>query len=216
MRVKVFVALGFSAALLAALAAPVAAGGGGGGYCGAVSEGASLAIRDFCFDGAAHVAEPGQTVNVVNYGETAHDVTSSDGSFASGVLTPGETFKVTLGSEPVVRYYCTLHGSADGTGMAGVFVVSDAGSGAAAPGAPGGRASATEAGASTPVSNDATVTRDALDASLAVAAQSAKTDATVALVVVTIIGMAVAFGLGLMVWAAGRFAPSERKPHQLA
>lgn len=210
MRVKVLVALGFSAVLLAALAAPVAAGGGGGGYCGAVSDGASLAIRDFCFDGAAHVVESGQTVNVVNYGETAHDVTASDGSFASGVLAPGETFKVTLGSEPVVRYYCTLHGSAEGTGMAGVFVTTATGEAGGAPAqgqAVPANAKSTVAGAAESVSDET------ISAALAATTQSAKTDSTIALVVVTIIGMAVAFGLGLMVWAAGRLAPSEPKRH---
>jgi len=207
MRAKSLVATACLVVLTLGLTAPpVAAGGGGGGVCGAVSEGPSLAVRDFCFDGAAHMAEPAQTVNVVNYGETAHDITASDGSFASGMLEPGETFKVTLGSEQVVPFYCTLHGSADGAGMAGVFVTTATGSASVETPARGQAASArgdaTVTGAEAPVANEA------IEAALAAATQSAKTDSTVALVVVTIIGMAVAFGLGLMVWAMGRIAPS--------
>ncbi|MEX0663880.1 MAG: hypothetical protein WD598_03790 [Acidimicrobiia bacterium] len=209
MRAKSLVAVAFLVVLVTGLAAPAGAGGGGGGACGALSDGASLAIRDFCFDGAAHVSDPGQTVHVINYGEVAHDLTAADGSFASGLLEPGETFNVEIGSRGVVQYYCSLHGSADGGGMAGVLVSEGADTPAVVVPEPvaadGASAVVEEAEAADPASSAA------MDTALVAATNAAQSDATVALVVVTIIGMAVAFGLGLVVWVVGRL-PSGGRP----
>lgn len=57
-----------------------------------------------------------------------HTVTADDGSFdslASWDTVPlGEKFGVTFLTPGVFRYYCTIHGSPGGSGMAGVIVVS--------------------------------------------------------------------------------------------
>jgi plastocyanin len=200
---KQLAALSFLFLLVFGLAAPAGAGGGGGGPCSAVSTGATLAMLDFCFDGAAHIVEPGQTVTVVNNGAADHDVTAVDNSFASDFVRPGGTFAITLPEDThMVRFFCSLHGNEEGAGMAGVLVAAPGDSAAATVGRgqrTTGMAGGTVAGVAEAAPDTAT-----LDAALAAATQSAKTDATVALVVVTIIGMAVAFGLGLMVWAAGR------------
>ena len=102
----------------------LARGGGGGhaGACGAFSEGAELVMEDSCFDGVAHFAEVGETVTVRNEGRIPHTVTAVDGSFDSGVLDAGETFEVPMSEPGAIRVYCTLHGTTDGEGMAGVVI----------------------------------------------------------------------------------------------
>ncbi len=57
-----------------------------------------------------------------------HTVTADDGSFDSlatwDTVPLGEKFGVTFLTPGVFRYYCTIHGSPGGSGMAGVIVVS--------------------------------------------------------------------------------------------
>lgn len=107
---------------LVLLAAPAAAGGGGG-PCAGFSERNEIQMRDFCFSTAASFVEPGTKVVVTNDGQTRHDFVASDGSFSSGVLAPGASWELTATEPGIVRYYCSIHGSADGTGMAGILVV---------------------------------------------------------------------------------------------
>lgn len=57
-----------------------------------------------------------------------HTVTADDGSFDSlatwDTVPLGEKFGVTFLTPGVFRYYCTIHGSPGGSGMAGIIVVS--------------------------------------------------------------------------------------------
>jgi hypothetical protein len=82
-------------------------------------------MRDSCFQGATHFAEPGATVTVRNEGRTVHDIVAVDGSFASTRLAPGETFELSVDRTGIVPFYCTLHGSRSGTRMTGVLIVGD-------------------------------------------------------------------------------------------
>jgi len=41
-------------------------------------------MQDACFQGTAHIADPGSTVTVTNRGRMPHDFVAADGSFASG------------------------------------------------------------------------------------------------------------------------------------
>lgn len=133
-------------AMLMMLIPGVARGGGGGhaGACDAFSEGEELAMKDSCFEGVAHFAEPGETVTVRNEGRMPHSITAVDGSFDSGLLEAGETYEVTMSEPGPVRVYCTLHGTTDGGGMAGViiagqsWVAQPATSGSASPSSDGG------------------------------------------------------------------------------
>jgi plastocyanin len=109
--------------LVLAVTARPAAAGGGYGTCTGFTRGATIAIQDACFQGTAHIVEPGTTVTVTNYGQVPHDFTAVDGSFSSGLLQPSESFRVTLDETGVIPFYCTLHGSASGNGMAGVLFV---------------------------------------------------------------------------------------------
>ncbi len=118
---------------LLAIAPPVGAGvlpggGGGGGACRGFTRGSEVTLVDSCFDGVTMLVEPGTTeLSVTNTGAAPHTITAVDGSFDLR-LEPGAsgTVAVALDDTPVVPVYCTLHGTADGVGMAGVVVVDGA------------------------------------------------------------------------------------------
>lgn len=112
----------------------LAGGGGHASGCSGFTEGTEMGMADSCYEGVTHFVPAGQTLTVRNDGEMPHSITAVDGSFDSGLMQPGETYAITLTEPGVVRVYCTLHGTADGGGMAGVLI-SD-GDGIAAVGQP--------------------------------------------------------------------------------
>ena len=113
------------------------AGGGGHGAsaCRGFDDGDRLLMRDNCFEGVGHVATAGQTLTVTNVGNAPHSITAVDGSFDSGDIAPGESYELTLDETGAVPIYCTLHGTAEGDGMAGLVVVQAADLGDAEPAA---------------------------------------------------------------------------------
>lgn len=66
-------------------------------------------IEDFKFSPAAITVEPGTTVTWVNRGRHPHTVTSFDGQFDSGVLWPGDSYRVTFTGHGTLGYYCAIH-----------------------------------------------------------------------------------------------------------
>jgi plastocyanin len=102
-----------------------AGGGGGGSLCSGFAEGSGISMLDSCFNGTAHFAPAGVTLTVSNDGELPHTFTAVDGSFDSGTLQPGQTFDLTVDEARLVQVFCTLHGTAQGDGMAGVVVVGE-------------------------------------------------------------------------------------------
>ena len=42
-------------------------------------------------------------------GGVAHNITSDDGAFTSGTVSPGSTFQATFGAEGTHRYHCSVH-----------------------------------------------------------------------------------------------------------
>jgi plastocyanin len=74
---------------------------------------------------------PGAELTFRNNGRNPHNAVAVDGSFstvdvAGGDTPSGEAVRIPVGGEPrAVRFYCTLHGTADGAGMAGALVVGD-------------------------------------------------------------------------------------------
>jgi len=66
-------------------------------------------IRDFYFSPAKITVEPGTTVTWVNQGRHPHTVTSFDGQFDSGVLRPGDSYKVKFKGHGTLGYYCAIH-----------------------------------------------------------------------------------------------------------
>ena len=80
-------------------------------------------MRDYCYEGAAHYVSPGATIEVVNRGADQHGIRAVDGSFDTGLLDQGERSEITVGEAGTAAYFCTLHGTKDGAGMAGVLIV---------------------------------------------------------------------------------------------
>lgn len=99
-----------------------AAGGGGGSLCAGFRDGSTVTMRDSCFEGTAHTVPAGSDVVAVNEGQLPHTITAVDGSFDSGVVEPGDRFTFRVDGTTPVAVYCTLHGTSEGFGMAGVLV----------------------------------------------------------------------------------------------
>lgn len=63
-------------------------------------------------------AKVGETVTWVNNDSVIHTVTSTDGTFDSGILQRGQSFSYTFDKEGEYSYFCTLHPN-----MAGKLIV---------------------------------------------------------------------------------------------
>jgi plastocyanin len=89
--------------------------------------------RDFIFVPADLTIAPGDTVRWTN-SQGSHNVVANNGSFSSGAVRSGNwVFSHTFDSVGDFRYFCQLHGTVTGFGMAGIVRVVAAG-GDAAPG----------------------------------------------------------------------------------
>jgi plastocyanin len=67
----------------------------------------------------------GTTVTWVNNGTKKHSATADDGSFDTGLFTPGQSKSVTFSKPGKFAYYCQLHGDKGGVAMSGVVTVTD-------------------------------------------------------------------------------------------
>ncbi len=116
------------AVVLLLLLPGVASAGGGGGisHCAGFAAGTTVSMLDSCFNGTAHFAPPGTALTIENAGGLPHTFTAVDGTFHSGQVQPGEIFALTIDEPGVYEVFCSLHGTADGQGMAGVLVVEEA------------------------------------------------------------------------------------------
>lgn len=116
------------AGLIMVLAPGVAYAGGGGvdtSACAGYSEGSTLSMQDSCFAGTAHFAPSGASISIENVGALPHNLTAVDGSFQTGNVEPGGTAGLTVDEPGIYQFFCTLHGTAEGEGMAGVLVVGE-------------------------------------------------------------------------------------------
>ncbi|MFN8495026.1 MAG: plastocyanin/azurin family copper-binding protein [Caldilineaceae bacterium] len=82
-----------------------------------------LEMHDFAFSEPVIIIHAGATVTWVNHGNEQHSATADDGSFDTGLLSPGASASVTFHKPGVYPYYCALHGGSGGQGMAGRVVV---------------------------------------------------------------------------------------------
>lgn len=106
----------------------VAAAGGGGvdtTGCAGFGEGATVVMQDSCFAGTAHFAPSGTTITVDNEGQLPHTLTAVDGSFDTGSVAAGSSGEIVVDEPGTYRVFCSLHGTAQGDGMAGVLVVGE-------------------------------------------------------------------------------------------
>ena len=80
-------------------------------------------IKNFAFAPKTLTVAPGTTVVWTNSDTAPHTVTADDGSFDSGNLEQGATFKFTFSKAGTFAYFCMYHGGKGGTGMSGQIIV---------------------------------------------------------------------------------------------
>jgi len=71
--------------------------------------GAEVIIKNFRFQPAQLSVRPGESIEFKNEDIYAHTVTADDGSFDSGLIQPGSTWKLTVAKAGTVAYHCTPH-----------------------------------------------------------------------------------------------------------
>ena len=81
-----------------------------------------ITIKNFSFDPPALTVAPGTEV-VWTDQDGRHTVEADNGSFKSGTLVAGGTFKHRFDKAGVYRYFCEFHGSKGGHDMAGTVTV---------------------------------------------------------------------------------------------
>jgi plastocyanin len=88
------------------------------GGSGAVPKGI---MQHYVFVPSAIRAQAGDTVTIYNYDQLLHRIVADDGSFDTGVMTPGGSFSVKAREAgSVISYHCTIHSR-----MRGKVVVED-------------------------------------------------------------------------------------------
>jgi plastocyanin len=122
-------------------------------------------VQDSQFSPPTINIQAGDTVEWEFVGTLEHNVTAVDNSFSSATMSSG-TFSRAFNSAGSFAYYCTIHGTAQGQGMAGTVVVAAAATAtntaeAAAP-SPTRTATGTPEATSTPATATATGTAAAV------------------------------------------------------
>lgn len=87
------------------------------------SEEVVVEMLDFSYEPIELEVTVGTTVTWENVGEFQHSATADDGSFDTGLFDAGGSGSVTFDTAGTFPYYCSLHGSAGGNGMAGTVTV---------------------------------------------------------------------------------------------
>jgi plastocyanin len=74
---------------------------------GAVPDGV---LQHYVFVPSTVHARPGQVITIYNSDQLLHRIVADDGSFDTGVMTPGSSFTVKAGQTgTVISYHCTIH-----------------------------------------------------------------------------------------------------------
>jgi len=95
----------------------------------------AIEIGDNTFTPNKITVPVGATVVWTHTGQKPHTVTADDGSFDSGKLENGASFKQTFAKAGTFPYFCQFHGGKGSEGMAGAIVVADQSVAAQAPAA---------------------------------------------------------------------------------
>jgi uncharacterized membrane protein len=66
-------------------------------------------MKGISFQPAELTVHPGETVEFKNEDIVAHTVTADDGSFDSGLIQPGSSWKMTVQKTGTIAYHCTPH-----------------------------------------------------------------------------------------------------------
>jgi plastocyanin/uncharacterized membrane protein len=70
---------------------------------------AQVIMKNVSFQPAQITVKPGETVEWKNEDIFAHTVTADDGSFDSGLIQPGQSWKMTVQKAGTIAYHCTPH-----------------------------------------------------------------------------------------------------------
>ena len=98
---------------------------GGAGQGAAASQAAAVKLVNMTFTPAQLTVKVGTTVVWTSEDNAPHTVTADDGSFDSGNLKKGDSFKFTFTKAGKFPYYCAYHGTAGGGGMSGTITVTN-------------------------------------------------------------------------------------------
>jgi len=92
----------------------------------AVPDANTVLMGESCFLPNSITIPAGATIVWMEMGLLDHNaVAAEDGSFQSPLLHNGESFEHTFYEPGVYPYFCALHGSRDGKGMAGIIIVTE-------------------------------------------------------------------------------------------
>ena len=92
----------------------------------AVAAPVTIDMVNFAFANTERTVPAGTAVTWVNKDSgPRHSATAADGSFDTGLFDGGEQASITFDAPGTYVYYCTLHGSPDGSGMAATITVTD-------------------------------------------------------------------------------------------
>jgi plastocyanin len=86
---------------------------------------AAIKLVNFKFTPAQLTVKVGTTVVWTSEDDAPHTVTADDGSFDSGNMKKGDSFKFTFSKAGTFPYYCAYHGTAGGGGMSGTITVTN-------------------------------------------------------------------------------------------
>jgi len=100
-------------ALVVALVVVAPAAGARGNHTTGMAPRARVRIVDNSFRRASITVDRGTIVKWVNRGDNSH--TSTGGSWDSGVISPGESFKRKFRRRGTFSYHCTIHSNMMGT-----------------------------------------------------------------------------------------------------
>jgi plastocyanin len=89
------------------------------------SQAAAVKLVNITFTPAQLTVKVGTTVVWTSEDNVPHTVTADDGSFDSGNLKKGDSFKFTFTKAGEFPYYCAYHGTAGGGGMSGTITVTN-------------------------------------------------------------------------------------------
>jgi plastocyanin len=124
---------------------------------------ATVEITDFRFTPSEMLVDPGDSITFVNNGSATHHVVASDGSFTSGMLSPGDAYTFPIG-DTSVSYACALHAN-----MTGNFAVQGSGLGSSTSAGSTTTSATTVAGATSTTSATLAVTGTGTNILMAIA-----------------------------------------------
>ena len=98
---------------------------GGASQGAAAGQPAAVKLVNTTFTPAQLTVKVGTTVVWTSEDNAPHTVTADDGSFDSGNMKKGDSFKFTFTKAGTYPYYCAYHGAAGGGGMSGTITVTN-------------------------------------------------------------------------------------------